>query len=306
MMIGKPRKVSTWMAATVARALRRGGRIAPFHVLLRSGHKRTGQTSVTVPVQVPIQEPVQDLRPVPATPRLPYRAEMAVTEADRMAAYRLRFRVFNLELNEGLEAAYSTGADTDEFDRFCDHVLVRSERTGDVVGTYRLQSGRAAAANLGYYSSREFDLSPYEPLRGSMIELGRACIHPDHRKYEVLMLLWKAIVRYAADRGASYLIGCSSLNSQDERFGSAVYHKLKSLEVPEPYRTVPTAGFSFPVDESAAGDEAKPPKLLRTYLALGANICGPPALDRQFKTIDFLTLMDLNSLSPAIRNRLFR
>jgi putative hemolysin len=48
----------------------------------------------------------------------------------------------------------------------------------------------------------------------------------------------------------------------------------------------------------------RPPKLLRTYLALGAKICGPPAFDREFKTIDFLTLIDLNSLAPAIRNRL--
>jgi putative hemolysin len=50
--------------------------------------------------------------------------------------------------------------------------------------------------------------------------------------------------------------------------------------------------------------DARPPKLLRTYLALGAKICGPPAFDREFKIIDFLTLIDLNSLAPAIRNRL--
>ena len=45
------------------------------------------------------------------------------------------------------------------------------------------------------------------------------------------------------------------------------------------------------------------PKLLRAYLTVGAKICGPPALDRHFKTIDFLTLLDLETLSPPARER---
>jgi len=58
----------------------------------------------------------------------------------------------------------------------------------------------------------------------------------------------------------------------------------------------------FELEESDI--DARPPKLLRTSLALGAKVCGPPAFDREFKIIDFLTLIDLNSLAPAIRNRL--
>lgn len=234
----------------------------------------------------------------------PYRACLARTKEERQAAFRLRFRVFNLELNEGLALAYETGEDTDEFDRFCDHLLVHDDRTGEVVGTYRLQTGLAAERRIGYYSEREFDFSPYRVLRDELVELGRACIHPDHRRYEVLMLLWKAIAWYARDHRARYLIGCSSLTSQDPREGSAIYHRLKPMLVQEPLRTVPTQAFAFdlvPKDEQV---EVRPPKLLRTYLALGAAICGPPAIDREFRTIDFLTLMDLNNLSPAIRSRL--
>ncbi len=233
----------------------------------------------------------------------PYHAYVATTEDERRAAYRLRFRVFNLELQEGLDSAFSTGEDQDEFDAVCDHVIVEEWRTGSVVGTYRLQTGRNAARHLGYYSAREFDFSPYQSLRDEMVELGRACIHPDHRKYEVLMLLWKTVTRYVRDHGGRYLIGCSSLSSQDTQVGSAMYHKLKPNLAPEHLRTQPTANYAFMLPETAV--KADPPKLLRTYLALGAAICGPPALDREFKTIDFLTLMDLNSLSPAIRSRLF-
>ncbi len=47
----------------------------------------------------------------------------------------------------------------------------------------------------------------------------------------------------------------------------------------------------------------KVPKLLKTYLAIGARIAAPPAFDREFRTIDFLTLLDLEMLSPAARNR---
>jgi putative hemolysin len=42
---------------------------------------------------------------------------------------------------------------------------------------------------------------------------------------------------------------------------------------------------------------------LKTYLAIGAQICAPPAWDREFGTIDFLTLLDLKAVSSAARNR---
>src|SRR5262245_19260803 len=236
--------------------------------------------------------PVRDRR----GPRFaPYQVGLARTEEERRAAFRLRFRTFNLELNEGLESAYQTGEDTDEFDPFCDHVIVQEKKSGSVVGTYRLQTGTTAKRHLGYYSAREFDLTPYESLAPRMVELGRACIHPDHRKYEVLMLLWKAIARYAVERGAQYLIGCSSLTSQDPVVGSAVYESLKPMLAPEHLRTVPTAEYACEPQQTHV-EPLQPPKLLRTYLAVGAYICGPPALDRAFKTIDFLTWMDLDNL----------
>jgi len=233
----------------------------------------------------------------------PYRAHLAVTRAGKEAAFKLRFRVFNLELNEGLEQAFATGTDTDEFDRYFDHINVEDQRTGEVVGTYRLQSGESAARNIGYYSEREFDFSPYASVRGQLVELGRACIHPDHRKYDVLMLLWKAVARYAVQEQARYLIGCSSLTSQDAAVGSAVYNKLQSALAPESFRTKPLPQLALPLVPPAI--DVQPPKLLRTYLCLGAWICGEPAIDREFKTIDFLTLLDLNKLLPATRTRLF-
>ena len=232
----------------------------------------------------------------------PYLLRLARSEEERTAAYRLRFEVFNLELQEGLDAAYATGQDTDEFDPICDHLIVEDRRSRRVVGTYRLQTGATAAANAGYYSEREFDFGPYEPLRGSIVELGRACIHRQHRSTEVLLLLWRGIVQYAVHNAARYLMGCCSLTSQDPEEGTSVFAALSGSLAETWLRTTPQAEFTMPLVRGAKR-ELKIPKLLRTYLAVGAKICGPPAIDRDFKTIDFLTLMDLDQLHARLRSR---
>ena len=117
-------------------------------------------------------------------------------------AQRLRFEIFNLELGEGLAESHVTGLDVDPFDQFCDHLIVEHMATGEVVGTYRLQTGQLAAANLGYYGEREFDFAPYERFRCEMIELDRACVHADHRNFNLLQLLWRGIATYLIERRA--------------------------------------------------------------------------------------------------------
>ena len=232
----------------------------------------------------------------------PYRIRLASDQCDREAAFRLRFTIFNLELDEGLESAYQTGRDVDEFDPLCDHLIAEHAGTKQIIGTYRLQTGSMAKAHLGYYCEREFDFAPYEPLRDSMIELGRACIHQEHRSTEVLYLLWRGIAQYALRHGARYLIGCSSLTSQDATHGSAVYEALREYVVESHLRTNPQPEFAMPL-VSPVAEGNKPPKLLRAYLALGAKICSPPAIDREFKTIDFLTLLDLTTLPSRVHAR---
>ncbi|HWF18514.1 MAG TPA: GNAT family N-acyltransferase [Verrucomicrobiae bacterium] len=228
--------------------------------------------------------------------RANYRVRLAASEQDVRAAQLLRFVVFNLELREGLEHSYATCLDADAFDPICDHLLVEDVRTGEVIGTYRLQTGRKAAQNLGYYSAQEFDFSPYEPLRNELVELGRACVHVNHRSLTVLSLLWKGIANYITSKGCRYLVGCSSLTSQDPAVGMAAYRELQPCLVREEWRTMPLPPFAC--DAEPAATAPKIPKLLSAYLALGSKICGPPALDREFKTIDFLTFLDLYSLSP--------
>ncbi|MFZ0338115.1 MAG: hypothetical protein WAL45_08800, partial [Terracidiphilus sp.] len=161
----------------------------------------------------------------------------------------------------------------------------------------------------------------YEPLRPGILELGRASIDREHRTPEVLMLLWRGIAQYATDMGLRYLLGCSSLNSNDPAEGWRMYRRLENFRVAREFETTPTASYACPPELQDADAQplacqtdrsglpatptmqGKVPKLLKTYLAIGARIAAPPAWDREFRTIDFLTLLDLKLLSAAARNR---
>lgn len=214
----------------------------------------------------------------PAVIRAPgaYAVRLVADDRGIQACQALRYKVFNLELEEGLDASHATGLDAGSFVSVCDHLLVEHRPTGECVGTYRLQTGRSAAVQRGYYSEQEFDFRPFEPVRAELLELGRACVHRDHRKLSVLGLLWRGIAAYARRHGARYLCGCSSITSQDPAVGASAYADLcRGHLAPPEFRTAPLPAFECPLDQLAS-EPAAIPKLLRTYLSLGAKICGPP------------------------------
>lgn len=232
-----------------------------------------------------------------------YRSRLAQTAADREAACRLRFEIFNLELGEGLLASYETGLDQDKFDAVCDHLIIEDTDQNLLVGTYRMQSGATAKNNFGYYSEQEFNFAPYESIRGQVLELGRASIDSRHRNSEVLTMLWRGIIQYARMNGLRYLIGCSSLTSQSPQEGWAMYRRLRSFMAPDELCTAPTKAYSLPQQDMQFEGNVKIPRLLKTYLGVGAYVCSEPAWDREFGTIDFLTLMDIERMTPAARSR---
>lgn len=239
-----------------------------------------------------------------APPR--YRIRTTRAAADIRSAQRLRYAVFNVELGEGLDSSDDSGLDADLFDAQCDHLVIEAQENGEVIGTYRLQTGAMASAGCGYYSASEFDFSPYEPIRAKVLELGRACIRADHRNRAVLDLLWSGIARYAQRNGSRYLLGCSSLTSQDPSEGWGLYEQLAGKFLAPPHlRTQPVGSFVMP-RTSAPAEAVKTPKLFAAYLAVGAWIAGPPALDADFKTIDFLTILDLENMTSAGRKHFFK
>jgi putative hemolysin len=237
-----------------------------------------------------------------------YLVRFARTREEVDAALKLRFEVFNLELGEGLESSYQTGRDKDEFDDTCHHLIVLDTRSDAIVGTYRMQTGEMAARK-GFYSASEFVLSEFPPeVLSGAVELGRACVAESHRNTQVLFLMWKGIAAYVTYNRKRYLFGCCSLTSQNENEGLRVFELLaKSGHAHTELYTMPVPGFECIAKDSTPGDsrEVSIPKLFRIYLRFGARVCGPPAIDRLFKTIDFLVLFDIEEMDAQSRRTFF-
>jgi putative hemolysin len=226
-------------------------------------------------------------------------------------AQRLRFQVFNLELGKGLKSSYEHGSDVDEFDPYCDHLIVRDLKSKDVVGTYRLMRGSQARRHIGFYSEKEFDLSRIKLLDGELMELGRSCARKDFRDRALIPLMWDAIAEQVRKHNVRYLFGCGSMYTTDMTDVSAMFTLLKNkYYAAENYRVQPLDECRFPdlKDDAPIADETalfqKLPSLIKGYLRVGALVCGPPALDREFGTADFFLLLDFGSLKEEYLKRL--
>ncbi len=237
-------------------------------------------------------------RVLAADPSERYVITEAQTTNEIAEAQALRFEVFNLELAEGLVSSFVTGRDEDRYDAVCSHLLVREAVTGRVVGTYRYQTGCTALANFGYYSEAEFNLAPYEYHRSEVLELGRACVHQEHRNLRVLATLWRGIAQVVTRTRTRFLIGCSSLSSNDTGAGEALYQQLAPTHLAPLGRRVLPQPTAVCIAARPLPAAPRLPKLLTAYLSLGAWIAGPPAVDIEFGTIDFLTVLDMHNLNP--------
>lgn len=236
-----------------------------------------------------------------------YRLRFARTSADLDRIFRLRYQVFNVELQEGLQSSHATGRDEDRFDRAFHHLLIELRESGETVGTYRMQSAAMAEAT-GYYSAGLFALEMLpDAVRRSAIEIGRACVAREHRSGRVLHLLWRGLGAYLEWSRSTRLFGCCSLTSQDAPLGASVHRYLGAVGALHPVLGVlPRPECACPLD--TAGEPPPPhiPALFQAYLSLGARALGPPAIDREFGTIDWLVMADVADLDPATVRTLFR
>lgn len=240
-----------------------------------------------------------------------FEVKIATTPGEIEEAQRLRFQVFNLELNRGLQNSYVRGLDVDEFDPVCDHLIVRDLKSGDVVGTYRLLRGSEARQHSGFYSEKEFDLSRIKELDGELLELGRSCARKDFRDRALIPLMWEAIAEQVRKHQIRYLFGCGSLYTTDVGEVSSLFSLLKNkYYTPEMQRVVPLDSCRFEglLEQGDSADEPalfqKLPSLIKGYLRIGALVGGPPALDAEFGTADFFLLLDFASLKGEYLKRL--
>ena len=238
-----------------------------------------------------------------------YAVRFARTAEELDAVLRLRFEVFNLELGEGLDSSFLTGRDEDEFDATSHHLLVVERAGGRAVGTYRLRTPEADVESRGFYSAGEFNLACLPPqVAGESVEIGRACIAREHRNTQVLFLLWRGLAAYLGRNRKRYFFGCCSLAGTDAGVALRVLDFVERGGHMHPtFYVPPRAGFECEGDTGGAGDEGRPavPKLFRTYLRFGAKVCGPPAVDRAFKTTDFFVVFDADEMEAKTRRLFF-
>jgi putative hemolysin len=210
-------------------------------------------------------------------------------------AQRLRYKVFAEEM--GAQLSGVGGLDIDGFDAYCDHLLVRESETNQVIGTYRILSPQKANEAGGYYSAGEFDLSRLSHLFKSTVELGRACVHRDHRNGGTITMLWTGLAKYMQMHNYEYMIGCASVPIHDGgHMAASLYHKLKDdFLSPSEYRVFPHN--PLPIASLNKEMQVACPPLIKGYLRLGAYICGEPAWDAYFNMADMLVMLPLSKIN---------
>jgi putative hemolysin len=232
---------------------------------------------------------------------------------DIEAAQKLRYDVFRAEPGFS-DSIGADGMDADRFDEFCDHLLVRDERSGQVIGCYRMLTAEGAHAAGGLYTASEFTLAGFERILPNAVEMGRACVHPDHRSGSVLSLMWSGILSYLQVTGNEWVIGCVSVpiqESADAVPGANVRGvrdvMLTSYRAPRPLIAVPRRPVvldGVPLDRIEPPERVAVPPLLRGYLRLGARICGEPSYDPDFGVADFVAILGLGQANQRYLARL--
>lgn len=244
-----------------------------------------------------------------------YLVRLAESEADHASAQRLRYQVFVQELGaNGPLVDHAAEIERDEFDPFFDHiVLVDTGRDpanlDHVVGVYRLLTCDRMRQVGRFYSESEFDLSPLKDSGRRLLELGRSCVHPDHRGGSGMFHLWNGLAAYVLERDIEILFGAASLRGTDvEALRMPLSHLYHHHLAPEALRVraigagavemnrVPDAE----VDRRAAA--AAIPALIKAYLRLGGFVGDGAYVDHAFNTTDVCLVMDTARMSAKHRD----
>ncbi len=219
-------------------------------------------------------------------------------------AQRLRYSVFANEMGACLSTPLA-GHDIDLFDDYCEHLLVRDASSGQVVGTYRVLTPAQAKRVGSTYSDTEFDLVRLRNLRSKMVELGRSCVHPDHRHGGVIMALWGALAEFMVRNQLDTMIGCASIPMLHNGvvsgdIAASIWRQLSQTHLaPIEFQVFPR--LPLPIEDLDAGLQVDPPALIKGYLRLGAKILGAPAWDPDFNTADLPMMMRIADMPPRYR-----
>lgn len=229
-------------------------------------------------------------------------ATWAKTKKDIKEIQKLRYKVFAKEMG----AQISGRIDKDIYDEYCDHLMIKDAFSGKVVGTYRVLTHKKKTEIGSFYTESEFRISKSIIENKNVVELGRACVHKNYRNGAVIISLWAELGKYMKKNNYEKMIGCSSISLIDGgKYASDIFHYLvKNNKINHSYGIEPKKSFN--AFKYSYNKDIQLPSLLKGYMRVGAEVCGHPALDENFKTADFFTLLDINNISKKYAKRFLK
>jgi putative hemolysin len=225
------------------------------------------------------------------------------------AALALRYRVFYDEMRaRATPGLVAKQRDVDEFDPYCDHLLVLDNALGTgpaaVVGTYRMLRRQGAAKVGRFYSSSEYDVRPIIDHTGEILEMGRSCIDAPHRTRAAMQLMWKGVTAYVLANRIDILFGCASLHGTDPAEMALPLSYLHHFHLAPPGlrpQALPARYVSMnllakdAIDAKAAMRDLPP--MIKGYLRLGGVVGEGAVIDHDFNTVDVLVYVDMRNVT---------
>jgi putative hemolysin len=222
-------------------------------------------------------------------------------------AQRLRYEVLASATRARLDTRLP-GHDVDLFDDFCEHLLVRASQSGDVIGTFRVLTPSQALRVGSTHLDTEFDLTRLRGMRDRFVELGRSCVHPDHRNGRVIVAKWRALADFMRLNSFDTVVGCASMPMlHDGRVcghaAASIWNRLgPDCLAPIEYQVRPR--LPLPIEELNGTLLVETPDVMKAYLRLGAKVLGPPAWNPHFNSAEFPMLLRLAEVPDRRRTRL--
>ena len=226
-----------------------------------------------------------------------YRVQLAQDPEDIQRSQRLRYQVFVQEMGAQVQVD-EHGLEHDHYDAFCQHLLVIDQHNDQLVASTRILTRAHAQAAGGFYSENEFDLTMLAQLHGDVMEIGRTCVHPEHRNGSTIGILWQGLASFMEQNRISHLFGSASIPMQDGGLAArSIMQELRGdFMSRDELRVTPKLALPELAVDAPTAKKTRMPPLLKAYMRLGAQICGEPCWDPAFACADIFILLDVQHL----------
>ena len=230
-----------------------------------------------------------------------YSARVATELADIQRAQQLRALAFGL----------NRPRDADAFDEACQHILIETVDSGELVCCFRMLTltGETISAS---YSAQFYELSNLAAFEGRMVEMGRFCLHPAFSDPDILRVAWGAMTRFVDENNVELLFGCSSFQGTETASYLDAFAVLKARHL-APKKWLPRVKapnvFKFAARLTRKPDlkmaMRRMPPLLKTYLLMGGWVSDHAVVDREMNTLHVFTGVEIGGI-PESRKKLLR